>query len=47
MVDPTNRSIGPFVDDERGLEREADGEGFAKRTEGGVWGRVHAATRAA
>jgi len=23
-----------FVEDERGLEREADGEGFAKRTKG-------------
>jgi len=35
---PTNRSIGLFVDDERGLEREVDGEGFAKGTESRVWG---------
>jgi len=35
---PTNRSIGLLVDDERGLERGADGEGFAKGTEGRVWG---------
>ena len=33
---PTNRRIGLFVDDEWSLEREADGEGFARGTQGGA-----------
>ena len=39
---PTKRSIGPLVDDERGLERGAGGEGFVKgmgtSPEGGACG---------